>query len=152
MINDSQALKLIRKWRRILSIDPRWEMYVVLETGNIKTPDKQECEAYLTFHTERWQADIHLPKDKGLDELEHQIVHELLELSFYEKYDIWWHLVDSVGADAPQLRDALNEQFKAANNRVIEKLVPALLDKDSVAAYRARLPKPITPTETMAPA
>lgn len=115
---------LLRKWRRLLTIDPLWAIRVEL------TPqadlDGTPVAATIEYRSERWAAILTIADAVPADELEHTIVHELLELSLFETYDLWVDLIQYAVTDEA-VRLTLDGQMRVGTNRFINRLVPGLI-------------------------
>lgn len=103
--------ELISKWHTFLSIDPRWQISLSY------SDDPQDPDGSIRFQSERWEAELTL----NLNALhpEAVIVHELLELSFWEMSEIW----EVCG----RRNTPIDLIMGRARNRLIETLVPLIM-------------------------
>lgn len=121
--------RLIRVWRTRLMIDPRWKIKIELEDP--ETCARNGYTASICVAWKRWDATIKFDRDLGKPELwengsglEWSVVHELLELATYETYEIFSSILDNI--DQGPIRSSIDQLYKAARDRQIEKLVPAV--------------------------
>ncbi len=114
---------LVTRWRRRLGVDPQWRIQV--RVVNHPTCDDLPAAATLEYDSQVWSARLTVDQDLPWGELEYTVVHELLELSLYEQYELWRALLDRQETGSPSR--ALDFVMRTGMNRFINRLVPVLL-------------------------
>ena len=114
-----KARALLRRWRKRLNLDPFWQIEVEPATG---------CLGSVRYDHHRCEALVKLAPDLG-ENLERVVVHELLELLLWELGVLYEDLLESHVRE-PGSREALRLSHAAARNRLIERLIPALLREE----------------------
>jgi hypothetical protein len=114
----THAEQLIDRHRPLLQIDPQWRIILTVAPSDVPYAGR------MVWNAETWWAEMTL--HPGLTaSLEWTVVHELLELAWYQTGNLLVTLTE-VRQNDPQSRLALR-LFKIARNQEIEKVVATYL-------------------------
>jgi len=119
MGKEDKLQRRMQKWARVVNVDPHWKLKLI-------HCDDPVAAGQVFINSERWEATIAVNKAVPSEEIDWVLVHELLELSFYEIRSSVVHLMKNLIED-DKVRTAVYAQWAGSINRFIEKMVPIIL-------------------------
>lgn len=114
----SNKERLIEKWSKKLKLDPHWKITV----HTIDDP-----HSFIVPNPGAWTAELYLSDSLQGEELEHVIVHEMLELQFHGISMFCKNMIASF-VDCEKTSAILDQQFTEKSEQCIEKIACSILE------------------------
>jgi len=113
------ALEVVRRWRRRLGLESRWQINVTVHETVDEWPEVHAGDvAYIAVSPGYFQADLHIDKtaaEQCLEPLEDVVLHELVHIVTWPLWVVVRDTVGSISADAARdMNEAVTEQITRA--------------------------------------